>query len=233
MKRVYYDVEQFKGSYFDFGHFQVEKLKSTPLYQVHKSRRRKSLRRYTIVKKDVRRLFLEYASGVWEELHGLVEGLQWPFDDVIHEYSGFQQDWVKSGCSVMTGNGFFARNYDYHPKTYEGRLLIFQPNDGVATIGPGQRIIGRTDGMNEHGHCVGYNFVNRVKPEDGLICCTLTRIVLEAAKNVEEAVELLKSLPHRHSFNYVLFDATGKTRIVEASSRGVRIKIRGGVYQSF
>ncbi|MGI8315274.1 C45 family autoproteolytic acyltransferase/hydolase [Halobacillus mangrovi] len=224
MKQVYSEVIQFQGNDYDFGLYQAKHFKKTPLYQVHKNRRKKSIRRYTINKQEVRRFFIHYAPGLWEELQGLADGLGWGLAEVLHEYSGFQQDWVRSGCSVMTGEGFFARNYDYHPKTYEGRFLLFKPNNGFASIGPGQRLIGRTDGMNEHGLCIGYNFVNRIKPEDGLICCTITRIILETAKNVREAVELLTELPHRHSFNYILYDREGNSRIIEGSPRGVKVK---------
>ena len=47
------------------------------------------------------------------------------------------------------------------------------------------------------------------------------RIVLETCANVEEAISLLKEIPHRRSFSYVLLDQTGKSIVVEASPREV------------
>ncbi|MCA0968977.1 C45 family autoproteolytic acyltransferase/hydrolase [Halobacillus litoralis] len=221
MKPVFSEVISFRGTHYAFGKAQAERLKGSPLLSYHQSRRDRSRRKYTVDFLKARELFLDYAPKLWEELEGLADGLRWSLDEVVHEYSGWQQEWEKSGCSIFTAKDFLARNYDYHPKTYEGRFLLFQPDEGMATIGPGQRIIGRTDGMNEQGLCIGYNFVNRIKPLDGLICCTLTRFVLETCRTTEEAVSLLKELPHRHSFNYVIFDRHHTSAIVEGSPRGV------------
>ncbi|RWZ60343.1 linear amide C-N hydrolase [Halobacillus fulvus] len=224
MKPIYSEIIQFRGSHYEFGQEQGRRFKETNLYHHHKSRRGKSLRKYAVDMRDVETFYLRYARNIWEELRGLADSLEWSFEEVVHEYSGWQQDWVKSGCSIFTSSDFFARNYDYHPKTYEGRFILFQPDIGFATIGPGQRIIGRTDGMNEHGLCIGYNFVNRIKPEDGLICCHLTRIVLENCRTTKEAVALLQELPHRHAFNYVIYDQQQMTRVVEGTPRGVYVR---------
>ena len=80
------------------------------------------------------------------------------------------------------------------------------------------------DGMNEKGLVIGYNFMNRKKPGDGFICCMIGRIIVEACANVDEAVEMLKEIPHRHSFSYVVYDRSGKTFIVETSPRGVEVR---------
>ena len=119
-------------------------------------------------------------SWVWEELLGLQEALEWPMERVLQEFGGYRLDYVRSGCSILTGQDYFIRNYDYHPKTYEGRYVFFQPTDqGYASIGPSQRGTGRMDGMNEKGLVIGYNFMNRKKPGDGFICCMIGRIIVE------------------------------------------------------
>ncbi|MCA1023213.1 C45 family autoproteolytic acyltransferase/hydolase [Halobacillus litoralis] len=221
MKKLFSEVIQFQGRADDFGYEQGKRLKQTPLYESHRQRRPRSIRHYQTDTEHVKAMFLNWAPLLWEELRGLSEGLEWPLDETVHEYSGWQQEWDRSGCSILLGDDYMIRNYDYHPRTYEGRFLLYQPERGTASIGPGQRIIGRTDGMNEHGLCAGYNFVNRLHPEDGFICCTLTRILLESCRDTEEAEKLLKELPHRHSFNYVLFDKAGNSSILEGSPRGV------------
>ncbi|MCE3367396.1 carcinine hydrolase/isopenicillin-N N-acyltransferase family protein, partial [Staphylococcus aureus] len=38
-------------------------------------------------------------------------------------------DLKESGCTVFQGKDFMVRNYDYHPATYDGRYLLYQPTD--------------------------------------------------------------------------------------------------------
>src|SRR5699024_6520128 len=47
---------------------------------------------------------------------------------------------------------------------------------------------------------------------------------LETCADLEEAISLLESIPHHHSFSYVLLDPDGESYVVEASPRRVAVR---------
>lgn len=225
MKEIYSDVIQFRGTHYDFGYMQGEKLKGS-LSVINRENQWKVRKpRFEIGIEETKAAIHAFAPGIWDELLGLQAALEWPMEKVLQEYGGYRLDYVRSGCSILTGDHYLIRNYDYHPKTYEGRYVMFQPSDqGYAMIGPSQRVTGRMDGMNEKGLAIGYNFMNRKNPGDGFICCMIGRLILESCANVNEAVAMLKKIPHRHSFTYVVYDKSGETYAVETSPRGVEVR---------
>lgn len=226
MKHYYSDVIQFKGSHYDFGYWQGELLKDSPiLFNREKQWATTRQRHFNINEQEAIQLFSKFIPSMLDELQGLADALNWTMEDTLREFGGYYVDYAKSGCSILTGSDFIIRNYDSHPGFYEGRYVIFQPVDGgYATIGPSMQITGRTDGMNEKGLAMGYNFINRVGSEDGFVCNMIGRIILETCANAEEAITLLKEIPHRTSFSYVLIDPSGETFIVEASPRKVEVR---------
>ena len=223
MNHFYSDVVQFRGNHYDFGYMQGELLKESPiLFNREKQWAAKRKRHFAINEEEAVQLFSEFLPSMLDELQGLADALDWTMEDALREFGGYYVDYEKSGCSILTGSEFMIRNYDSHPGYYEGRYVIYQPTDaGYATIGPSMQITGRTDGMNEKGLAMGYNFINRVGSENGFVCNMIGRIILETCANVEEAITLLKEIPHRTSFNYVLVDPSGETFVVEASPREV------------
>ncbi|GGJ81820.1 hypothetical protein GCM10007063_00310 [Lentibacillus kapialis] len=50
------------------------------------------------------------------------------------------------------------------------------------------------------------------------------RMILETCASVDDAIQLLKELPHRGSFSYVVLDRNEKTYVIEASPRGVLVR---------
>ncbi|MFC7322766.1 C45 family autoproteolytic acyltransferase/hydolase [Halobacillus campisalis] len=225
MKQVHSEILQFRGTHYDFGYIQGEQLKHSLTVKNREKQWRVRKPRFIVKESEVKQAITRFAPGLWEELKGLRDALEWPMDRVMMEFGGYRIDYKKSGCSIMTGDGYFIRNYDYMPKTYEGRYSFFQPTDGgYAIAGPTQRITGRMDGMNEHGLTMGYNFMHRKKPGDGFICCMIGRLILESCANVKEAVDMLKEIPHRHSFSYIVFDPSNQTYVIEASPRGVEVR---------
>lgn len=223
MKQVYSDFIQFRGSHYDFGYMQGQLLKDSPILPnriKHWTSKRK--RYFTINEKESIQLLNKFIPGMLAEIHGLADALQWKIEDALREFGGHYVEYGRSGCSILAGTRYLIRNYDSHPGSYEGRYMIYQPTDtGYAVIGPSMQITGRIDGMNEKGLAMGYNFINRVGSGDGFICNMIGRMILETCANVEEAIGLLKEIPHRTSFSYVLLDPGGEAYVVEATPRSV------------
>src|SRR5699024_7444383 len=122
-------------------------------------------------------------------------------------------------------HSYMVRNYDNDPLTYEGRFVLFQPNDGsYASLGPSMQITGRMDGMNEHGLSIGYNFINRKQSDDGFMCNMIARIVLETCQTTEDASQGITDIPHRNSFIDALTDKNYESIIDESSSRNVIVR---------
>lgn len=150
MKQIYSDVIQFRGTHYEFGYMQGEELKDSLTVKNREDQWKIRQPRFTVEEEEVKKAITQFAPGVWEELLGLQDALKWPIERVLQEFGGYRLDYVRSGCSIMTGDDYLIRNYDYHPKTYEGRYVLFQPSDrGYSSIGPSQRGTGRMDGMNE------------------------------------------------------------------------------------
>ncbi|TWT24247.1 C45 family autoproteolytic acyltransferase/hydolase [Planomicrobium sp. CPCC 101110] len=225
MGRVHSDVIQFRGNHYDFGFEQGQMLRSSFILPNRKKQWGPANRNFTINEQEAKKLLLDLSPAIWEEICGLADALEWPMYDAIKDFGGYYLEYVRSGCSIFTAPDFMVRNYDSTPDGYEGRFALYQPTDGgYATIGPTMQITGRTDGINEKGLAMGYNFINRRNSGDGFICNMIGRLILENCATIEDAIALLKEIPHRRSFSYVLLDQSGETKVVEASPRDVRVR---------
>jgi predicted choloylglycine hydrolase len=225
MKQIHSDILQFRGTHYDFGRKQGELLKESITLENRRKQWKVKRPRFQIDVEETKSAFERFAPGIWQELNGLRDSLELPMEEILRDFGGYRIDAMPSGCSIVTGDDFLVRNYDFHPQTYEGRFSLYQPTDeGYAIIGPTSRIIGRMDGMNEKGLAMGYNFTHRKKPGDGFVCYMIGRIILETCANVQEAVELVKAIPHRGSFSYVVADRSGETLVIEASPRAVDVR---------
>ena len=223
MQSVSMDIVRFQGNHYQFGYEQGQALKGSYLIESRRKQFNKRDKTHFLTDQDeALQLLTEIHAPMIEEIYGLRDALHISTEEAIRHFAGYYIEVNKSGCSIMNGNNFFVRNYDSHPDSYEGRFVMYQPTDGgYRSMGPSMQVTGRTDGMNEKGLVVGYNFTNRRHSGDGFICNMIARLLLETAADVDEAVTLLKTIPHRRSFSYVLMDRIGRAVVVEATPRQV------------
>ncbi len=216
------DVLECRGSPYDVGKQMAEGFRKTPRGRAFG--RRKERRPFGFSFKNARAALETYAPNIWEELHGLADGLAIPLERAVAEYSNGRLRYPKRGCSaVMTGE-LYGRNYDYDVRHYDRILVAAQAKGVYASIGFSDRFTGRVDGMNEHGLCVGLHMVNQATWQPGLVCILIVRIVLDQCATTREAVALLRRLPHGLGFNYSLIDATGAAAVVEASPAALAVR---------
>lgn len=221
MKNVTSDFLQFRGTHYEFGVWQGERLKESA-FLVNRAQMHKRLaQKFTVDVLAIEQLLKQFAPQLELEIQGLADALAIDLPTAYLYFSGYYAT-QKSGCSILMRPDYIVRNYDNAPDTYDGRYVLYAPTDGgFATLGPTMQVTGRMDGLNEHGLTMGYNFVNTRGSADGFVCNMIGRIILERCATVSDAVELLKEIPHKHSFNYCLLDTAGIPITVEASPRTV------------
>jgi hypothetical protein len=95
------DVLQCRGSSYDVGKQMAEGfLKTTRGATFH---RRKGHQPFGFVLKEAQAALCTYAPNIWEELHGLADGLNIPLERAAAQYSNARLSFPKRGCSsVMT-----------------------------------------------------------------------------------------------------------------------------------
>lgn len=113
------------------------------------------------------------------------------------------------GCSqavYIKDEPVIVRNYDYSPYVFDGLILRshFDQRAVIATI---DCMSGVLDGMNADGLAVSMSFGGREEFGEGFGITLLLRYVLEYARNVAEACELVKSIPVHGAYNVTLVDS--------------------------
>lgn len=107
-------------------------------------------------------------------------------------------------------------------KTTESCLI--RPTSGYTFVGQGDALIGKEDGVNEHGLAVGMTFVAAKQTKPGFNFLFIVRYLLEKSKNVSEAIRLLHNLPICTSQNIILADRQGEMAIVECCSEAIAVR---------
>lgn len=207
-------IVELKGDYYQFGMEQANELKSSSI--VEQMEELNELAENANIE-NAKEIIKSVSPNLYNELQGLSKGLGLDFATTVKLFSGYDVLFPKMGCTTLATGGYYIRNYDFSPEMYDARLVFTKPQNGYATVGFSQQIIGRLDGMNEKGLVAGLHFVNNERREEGFIATTIVRLLLEQCANIEEAITLISNIPHGYCYNYSMTDQSGKNIIVEAS----------------
>ena len=86
MKEIYSDVIQFRGTHYAFGYMQGERLKDSLTVKNRENQWKVRKPRFTIDTEETKQAITRFAPGIWEELLGLKEALEWPMERVLQEF---------------------------------------------------------------------------------------------------------------------------------------------------
>lgn len=155
-------------------------------------------------------------SGLLEEMKGFAKGLGESYPRFLVFVNNYGND---RGCSQFFVNGYHARNYDDNPKSVENEFLLLHSKGSNTTFGATTGYVERLDGINEKGLAVSLTFGAGYPPKEHGIGATLySRIVLDKAANVAEALEIFQEVPYITPNNVLLSDANGDAAIIETSA---------------
>lgn len=210
-KSLTVNVLEFEGSAHEFGVLQGKQLKIGPAFEIMKQMQQQ------VDSDKAIQLLQEISPDFLNELKGLAKGSNFDVETTIQLFSGFNVVMPPMGCSSYAENSYYVRNYDYSDKLYDARFIVYKPISGYASVGFSQQILGRLDGMNEKGLVIGLHFVNEKYAGEGFLATTICRLVLDNCATIDEAVELIKKIPHRFCYNFSILDQDGKTAFIEAA----------------
>ncbi|WP_337270204.1 C45 family peptidase [Oryzifoliimicrobium ureilyticus] len=151
-----------------------------------------------------------------QELHGLAEGLDLPFEKVF-AWNCRGDIWAMSpdGCTTVQlpgANPVVAHNEDGDPGLRAGcAIATVRPTDGrafSAFVYPAS-IPGHTFAVNDAGLVVTVNNIRSRRSGNGLPRMVLTRALLDCA-SPGEAIDLLRSMPRSGAFHLTLASPGGK-----------------------
>jgi predicted choloylglycine hydrolase len=213
-------VFQMRGSSYHIGVETGGKMRTTSILHMLGSITKKE-----IDVPEMKSIYSSFVPHLLEELDGLAEGFSISFHKAAALFSGYDVPKTEAmGCSSLLTKDYYVRNYDFSPDLYDGICSLVQPEQAFASAGYNLQLLGRHDGVNEHGLVAGLHFVSHEGYRKGVSPWICIRMILDTCSSLEEAVALLKEIPHSACYNFSLGDQNGKMAEVEASPEKVTVR---------
>lgn len=212
-------VEQYRGDSYNIGYQQGQQIDRSLLVMYSNV-----INEEDIDLEELKKVYSTYAPHLFQEMLGIADSMNISLRKAAL-FSGFGTPEIQGmGCTSVVNDNMLVRNYDFSPEVYDARFVFVQPDEGYASVGHSLHVMGRTEGVNEKGLAVALHFVNSKDNQTGLTAASVIRIILDTCKNTEEAVNMIKQLPHSWSYNFSIGDAEGNAVVVEESPFDVKVR---------
>ncbi|MGE5370588.1 MAG: C45 family autoproteolytic acyltransferase/hydrolase [Solirubrobacterales bacterium] len=181
------------------------------------------------------KLLAEFDPGLLQEMKGFSKATGIPFKDVVVKLSTYGFHAVAPGSCTQIAvlpertvghHTLVGRNYDFlDSKLFvQYRLATVHPIKEKHTVGTALYYFGRYEGMNSDGLYVGISSaVGKGRNDDGFFFPIVVRILLDQCRNANEAIALIKRIPHQGTTNFLIADPE-QAVVVEVSPPKVGIR---------
>jgi len=214
------NIVQMRESSFNIGIKMGKLIKNSSLIKSFES-----ITKPEIDYQNMESIYSTFAPYLLEELEGLSQGLEMPLNRTAALFGGYDLPRTEAlGCSAIMTRDYYVRNYDFSPDLYDGLFSLVQPDSRFATAGYNLQLLGRHDGVNQEGLVAGLHFVSNQGFTKGVSAWMAVRMMLDSCSTTEEAIAMLKEIPHAACYNFSLGDKKGDIAVVEASPDQVVVR---------
>lgn len=181
-------------------------------------------------------LYRTYFPEILEEIQGIADGQQTAFEEIAQIlFNMYCIDDSPHCTCLLCREGdqvLFGRNSDFLvslEKWYDSPY--YRLAGKYSFLGHTTAFSEIEDGINEYGLVVGLTFLYPTCPRPGLNAGMLVRMMLEQCRTVQEAEDLLFSLPIASAQTIAVADSAGDMAVFECNAKKIavrRIKKKSG-----
>jgi predicted choloylglycine hydrolase len=172
---------------------------------------------------ELQSLYEEYCPGITDEIVGLADGLGAGPEQIQLYNQPIYQPGNCSQFAVLSSltddkHVYVGRSYEYHYNENDLRLCTARIRGKTKHIGFTEFLLGRDDGMNEHGLCVtfsGGGTFKRQPTRRGFNFFLIVRALLDNCKTVADSVEHLKKTPISGYWSFLMTDRYNNAALMQ------------------
>lgn len=181
---------------------------------------------------DLQAFYDEYCPGINDEIAGFADDLG-AEPDRLQIYNppiynpGCCSQFAALSSRTDNGHVYVGRSYEFNHDQNDLRLCTARINRKVKHLGFTELILGRDDGINNHGLCVtfaGGGTQKREPRKRGFNFFLLVRTLLDNCRSVTEAVEHLKKTPVSGYWNFLMTDRNSNAALMQFFDREYALK---------